>query len=305
MARRLIWIRALFFLIFFIEFYAPIPAEAFLINEWEPLTLASKPTEPTPNPATPGSSWQESKSGMNFLWIKEGCFKMGSPPKIQDRDSDEGPVHEVCLPGFWLASTEITQEQWRLILREIPANWPAGRLGEHYPVTNVSITEIETLLDKLNQSYAGQLFFRLPTEAEWEYACRDGGMMVSFPNNAFPNTIGWNVQNSAGASHPVATRAPSRLGLFDMSGNVWEWTQDLYQRDAYATHARTSPSQAGTGLYRVIRGGGWDSPTDALRCANRGFELLTKKRPNLGLRLAIQVDHKKSEERPKLKDLPF
>ncbi|MBF0307928.1 MAG: formylglycine-generating enzyme family protein [Magnetococcales bacterium] len=277
------------------------PACAFLMDEWAP--IAAESGDNTSRTALePGVPWQEGTSGMRFQWIAAACYAMGSHPQVEDRETDEGPVHEVCVDGFWLADREVTQGQWRSIMRTNPAMF---RKGDDYPVEQVSWEDVEAFLKRINGLYENRAHFRLPREAEWEFACRNAGERMRYPNGESPNQSGWYAENASGGSHRAATLAANRLGLYDMAGNVWEWTEDAYFSDAYSRHERQNPLVTGRSVYRVIRGGGWGSQAAKLRCANRGFELFSVKRSDLGFRLVVEKAIEKPKPPPEVKNLPF
>ncbi|MBF0142491.1 MAG: SUMF1/EgtB/PvdO family nonheme iron enzyme [Magnetococcales bacterium] len=277
-------------------------AGAFLVNEWDPLPIAGAP-EAEVTEAKSGSPWLETRSGIAFAWLEGGCYRMGTRPGGEGMDADEEPLHEVCLSGFWLGRQEVTQGQWRRIMRDNPA---ANREGDDYPVERVSREEIEAFLLRVNAPYAGKISIRLPTEAQWEFACRDRGEARTYPHGGAPSQIAWHDENSGGRSQKVGTRRPGRLGLWDMSGNVWEWVADGYRAEAYASHAKQDPEVPAGGGQGVIRGGGFRSPSKELRCLNRGFAATSEKRPDLGLRLAVVVAPPPVKKiRPKLTELPF
>ncbi len=290
-----------FGLVFLLLFFLSSVASAYLINEWEPLDVGSGESDEMVEPRA-GQPWREPISGIRLLWIAGDCFKMGSAPSAKDREEDEGPLHEVCLSGYWLGETEVTQGQWQRVMRNNPAH---SRKGERYPVENISLGDVEALTSKLNERYRGRVRFRLPTEAEWEYACRTGGLNIPFPGADQPDQLGWHRGNGQGSPQVVTTRQPNRLGLYDMGGNVWEWTADTYEKDAYSRHQHNDPRTSGRVPYRTIRGGGWKTAASSMRCANRGFERATSKRDDLGLRLAAEIDVLMEDGRPDITEMPF
>lgn len=261
-------------------------ARAYLINEWEHIEIIGATREEAVK-AEPGKNWKEPLSGMEFLWVEGGCFHLGSPPRIEGRDGDEGPVRRVCLAGYWIGRKEVSQGEWRKVMRSNPAHF---RKGDDYPLERVTWVEAESFVRKLNEMYPGKINFRLPTEAEWEYACRDKGQAVRFAGAADPAEVGWFADNSGSSTQMIASRMPNRMGLFDMSGNVWEWMRDSYQGNAYAKMETENPVMENSSVYKVIRGGSWTSEGRSLRCSNRGFEAFSSKRNDLGLRLVRVID---------------
>ncbi|MBF0620779.1 MAG: formylglycine-generating enzyme family protein [Magnetococcales bacterium] len=271
----------------------PLSVHAFLVNEWQPIDTMTGEA-PEAEPARPGRNWTEPYSEMSFVWIPGGCFKMGSPPRIEGRDADEGPVHDSCLSGFWMGRYEVTQGQWQRVMRHNPANF---RKGEEYPVERVSWEDAESFVRKMNARYPGIYRFRLPTEAEWEYVCRNLGKRVRYAGGGDPDSMSWYAGNSGNFTQPVGTRTPNVLGVGDLSGNVWEWVVDAYEKDGYQTHKRNNPVVEKPSVYRALRGGGWVSPQKSLRCANRGFEHFTTRRTDIGLRL-VRVLHGQEDKPP-------
>ena len=241
----------------------------------------------------PGLPWTEPLSGMQLLWVPGGCFKMGSPPSAEGRDADEGPVHPVCLSGFWMGKKEVNQGEWQQITQKNPATF---RLNNTFPIESVSRMEVESFTSKLNSYYKGRVVFNLPTEAQWEYACRSGGQKTILPGYNQADQLAWYKTNSMGSTQSTGTRAGNRLGLLDMGGNVWEWVQDTYVNSAYRQperlrgHAVRDPVITGTSSFSVVRGGGWNDSVNTLRCSNRGFERFSHRRSDLGVRMAVQVD---------------
>ncbi|MBF0191409.1 MAG: SUMF1/EgtB/PvdO family nonheme iron enzyme [Magnetococcales bacterium] len=277
-------------------------AVASLINEWESLELEGRATR-SALVVKPGESWQDPTSGVNLLWIAGGCFQMGSPPRAEGRESDEGPVQN-CVGGYWLAETEVTQAQWRRVMHNNPSRF---RMGDAYPVENISREEVNEFIATLNAQARLNVQFRLPTEAEWEFACRDGGERMVYPGGSDPARLAWFAGNSHGTTQPVGQKKANRLGFKDMSGGVWEWVQDRYQPD-YNNKASANPESPGHEAFYAIRGGGWQDDVSALRCANRGFQSLTSRRPDLGLRLAASPKSKEKKSKPRqtdLKHIPF
>jgi formylglycine-generating enzyme required for sulfatase activity len=203
--------------------------------------------------------------GIEFVWIPPGKFSMGSPSSESERDSDEGPMREVVIEkGFWMGKTEVTQAQWDKVMEDNPSEFKGGDLPAER-VNWVDATEFcRVLSEKTGQSYA------LPTEAQWEYACRAGSTTAySFGDDpAFLQDYGWCESNSGEQTHPVAQKLPNPWGLYDMHGNVWEWCQDLYSKD-YNPTKDGKPSQD---VFKVLRGGSWSYGARLCRSANRDHD---------------------------------
>ncbi|OGR37637.1 MAG: hypothetical protein A2051_03100 [Desulfovibrionales bacterium GWA2_65_9] len=217
----------------------------------------------------PGEVWREPATGMEFAWVPGGCFDMGCGPWTQDCELYEYPVHRVCVDGFWLGRFEVTQDQWRRVMGASPAaNQGDGAL----PVELVSWHEAKAFAERLSSLGAG--VFRLPTEAQWEFAARSGGRPERFAGGAPEDAAGWNYENSGGRSHPAGGKAGNGLGLFDMTGNVFEWCADVFDRGFYARSPRNNPlctDPGGTPAdWRVRRGGSFGNLARDTRTAMRG-----------------------------------
>ncbi len=179
---------------------------------------------------------------------------MGSPGNEKDRSLNEGPQHEVTISKpFYMGKYEVTQAQWQAVM----GNNPSYFNGNNLPVDGVSWNDCQDFIQKLNQ--LGQGTFRLPTEAEWEYACRAGTTTRFYwgddPSYAQIKDYGWYDGNSGGKTHEVGAKLPNKFGLFDMSGNVYELCQDWYGKYSSGTHI--DPAGAVNGSLRVLRGGDW------------------------------------------------
>ena len=236
-----------------------------------PYTLTAESSTPTA-----GQIWKEPVTGMEFVWVPGGCYEMGCGDWTSDCYRDEKPVHEVCVDGFWMGKTEVTQGQWKQIMGDNPAKF---KKGDNYPLENALYEEMEKFMNKLSTVSEGAYIFRFPTEAEWEYACRSGGKPEKYAGGSDLNQVAWYSGNSNDSTHAVATKAPNGLGLFDMSGNVHEWCADYYRVSAYGKHKRNNPlfrleeGDIGGSKQKVYRGGCWNSKPKFSRCAARSYEL--------------------------------
>ncbi|MBF0156595.1 MAG: formylglycine-generating enzyme family protein [Magnetococcales bacterium] len=221
--------------------------------------------------ASPNGSrnWRDPVTGMEFVWIPEGTFGMGCGSWVEECYDDERPLHLVTLKGFWLGKYEVTQAQWQGMMGSNPNadKHNDGRTRENHPVGFLSWTDAITFIQKLNARSDGK--FRLPTEAEWEYACRSGGREERYAGGGELAASAWYHDNSEVTTHPVGTKRSNNLGLHDLSGNVQEWVQDRYDMGAYDHHSRFNPL-ATQGEEAVIRGGNYYSGnTLSLRCTYR------------------------------------
>jgi len=183
--------------------------------------------------------------------VPGGCFQMGDT--FGDGDKDEKPVHEVCLDGFLMGKFEVTQGLWQAVMAENPAYF---KKGPGYPVETVSWEDVQIFLKALNAKTGKS--FRLPTEAEWEYACRSGGKQQKYCGGENRDVLAWYKDNSGEMTHPVGQKAANGLGLYDMSGNVWEWVQDWYDKGYYGKSPGQNPTGASSGSGRDLRGGSWN-----------------------------------------------
>ena len=205
-------------------------------------------------------------SGMEFVSIPGGSFTMGSPPSEEGRLSSESPQHEVTIQPFYMMSTEVTQAQWKVVM----GNNPSYFNGSNLPVERVTWNDCQKFINKLNQMDPGK-GYRLPTEAEWEYACRAGTTTPFHSGNSESDLgrAGWYSENSGRTTHSVGTREPNAWGLYDMHGNVWEWCEDRYHHSYYLAPSNSSPWVSDGDSTRVIRGGSWTYGSSVARCAYR------------------------------------
>jgi formylglycine-generating enzyme required for sulfatase activity len=226
-----------------------------------------------------------------FLRVRAGSYERGSPAEEVGRAADEGPRHRVTLSrDFYLGQTEVTQAQWQAIMRGNPSVFQDGPDAAQRPVEWISWNDSQAFLAALNALGLGR--FRLPTEAEWEYAAR-GGTSTRFPwgeDSSYRELAanGWGNPRSEGRTHRVATRRANPWGFFDLAGNVWEWCSDW--KGPYAAGEQTDPVGPHAGTARVIRGGSWFNEPEALRSANRHGHPPDSRQTNLGLRLVLEPE---------------
>ena len=168
-----------------------------------------------------------------------------------DAESDEKPTHSVTVSDFYIGKYEVTQAQWKAVMGSNPSDFK----GDNLPVENVSWNDIQEFITKLNAQTGKK--FRLPTEAEWEYAARGGNQSKGYKYSGSDSIdeVAWYGDNSSSTTHPVGQKSPNELGIYDMSGNVFEWCQDWY--GSYSSEAQTNPTGPSSGSYRVLRGGSW------------------------------------------------
>lgn len=227
----------------------------------------------------------------NMVEIDGGSFYMGATSEQQaDAYDTEAPMHYVTVSSFFLNKYEVSQAEWNAVMDQYPSNY-YGEDKDDYPVEMVSWVECQEFIDKLNDLTG--LRFRLPTDAEWEYAARGGvlsnGYKYSGANDV--DCISWHKGNSDQHPHPVGTRGANELGLYDMNGNVWEWCQDWYANDYFAkSNGATNPVGPISGRYKIIRGGSWFDDIRLCRTSSRYMNIDTNFDPGTGLRLAMDVD---------------
>lgn len=240
---------------------------------------------------------------IEMVYIPPGTFMMGSATGT----ADEKPVHQVSIKAFYLSRTEITVNQWRFFVKESgylteaeknggglirwnnklqikkDASWqnPYLKQTENHPVVLISWNDAQAFCYWLSHK-TGE-YYCLPTEAEWEYACRAGSHEECYGNL---DEISWYEYNSGGNTHPVATKKPNRFGLYDMLGNVWEWCQDYYGAHYYSESPVRNPTGPETGTERISRGGTWCSQPSRIRAAFRRHDSAHFRFYRLGFRVA-------------------
>jgi formylglycine-generating enzyme required for sulfatase activity len=217
--------------------------------------------------------------GLRMVLVPAGSFVMGSPPDAPLRQEEEVPRRVTVTRAFRISATEVTQRQWLALM---PTNRSPHR-GDDLPVTSVSWREAEEFCRKLSQKEGAT--YRMPTEAEWEYACRAGADLGGATDLG---AVAWYAENAGGVTHPVGQKEPNAWGLHDMLGNVAEWTLD-----AYGPYPRVGkeadPKGPATGSTRVVRGGSWRGFLPALRCAARVGAPESYQLPHVGLRVVREV----------------
>ncbi len=242
------------------------------------LVVAAVSVVSSPGHAEPPADEVTNSVGMRLVRVAPGSFVMGSPPGDPMRQQEETPHRVTLTRAFRIAATEVTAQQWIAVM---PPN-RSPQPGEDRPVASVSWTEAQEFCSELSRKEGRT--YRLPTEAEWEYACRAGASSTTAAGTDL--AAAWYSENSEGTTHPVALRAPNAWGLFDMLGNVAEWTTDVY--GPYPRDDVKDPAGPATGSTKVVRGGSWRSFPPALRCAARVGTPESYQLPHLGLRV-VQV----------------
>ena len=232
---------------------------------------------------------------LDMVWIKRGNFAMGSPTDEPERDQNEGPQHQVTISrGFYLGKYEITQAQWESVMATRP--WAGKSNVEEnpdHPAVYISWKDVQTFIARLNRA-TGAPTYRLPTAAEWEYACR-AGTTTPWSFGADKNATkkyAWYSDNAWALgepyAHAVGTKLPNPWGLHDMHGNVWEWVQNWYSNKPYAEPPAQDPQGPTQGSLRVGRGGAFGNYAHVLRSANRSGGDPTSRNAGTGTRLLRQ-----------------
>ena len=258
-----------------------------------------------PQPTLPSQSVVQSESnsnvlpitvnGISFNMIKVdgGTFTMGATSEQQNPAKDEKPAHKVALSPYYIGETEVTQALWKAVMgntvREqrdkANTSWFLYGEGDNYPMYYVSWDECQEFIRKLNE--ITNMRFCLPTEAEWEFAARGGNKSnhMQYSGSGNIDDVAWYYGNSGKKAHPVKTKKANELGIYDMSGNVWEWCQDW--KDTYGKKAQTNPKGPHRGVRRVLRGGSWCFGVSSCRSSNRDGNSSGVRDGNLGFRLAL------------------
>ncbi|MBF0461737.1 MAG: formylglycine-generating enzyme family protein [Magnetococcales bacterium] len=227
--------------------------------------------------------------GMAFVLIPSGSFTMGAPsgPDAKNLNYDEVPQHPVAISkAFYLGKYEVTQAQWESIM----GNNPSEFKGADRPVEKVNFVDVQQFVKRLNEK-EGTEVYRLPTEAEWEYAAR-AGTTTRFPwgeSECGAELFAWYDANSGKQTHPVGQKQPNAWGLYDMEGNVWEWVQDWHDGRYYENTPGNDPTGPEKGSYRVFRGGSWEYEPALLRPSYRNDSRPDRRYNDLGFRLARTI----------------
>ena len=211
--------------------------------------------------------------------VSGGTFTMGATAEMTEPYDNEKPTHQVTLSNYYIGETEVTQALWKAVM----GNNPSYFKGDNLPVENVSWNDCQEFINKLNVATGRK--FRLPTEAEWEFAARGGNQSrrTQYSGSSNIDDVAWD--NSSDETHPVKTKCPNELGLYDMSGNVWEWCQDWFGN--YSSYSQTNPTGPNSGSKRVDRGGGWYGDARYCRSSMRSWSPPDYSNSNIGFRLAL------------------
>ena len=242
--------------------------------------------KPKPRPNKPSAA-QTRKAILdrlvaNMVYVEGGTFTMGATAEQgSDADGFEKPTHQVTLSTFYIGKYEVTQAEWKAVMGTNPSHFK----GDNLPVEFVSWDDCQEFIRKLNELTGKQ--FRLPTEAEWEYAARGGKRSygAKYAGGGDIGNVAWYKENSNSTTHPVGLKRANELGLYDMTGNVWEWCQDRYGK--YSSTSQTNPQGPGSGRDRVLRGGCWGNVARYCRLSGRIYDFPGIRTNGIGLRLVL------------------
>jgi formylglycine-generating enzyme required for sulfatase activity len=225
--------------------------------------------------------------------VKGGCYLMGDT--FGDGEANEKPVHQVCVSDFYIGKFVVTQAIWHEVMR----NNPSYKDCVSCPVENVSFDDAQQFINKLNDQTGKN--YRLPYEAEWEYAARSGGKHEKWAGTSNQDELekyAWFAGNNGKTTQRVGGKKPNGLGLYDMTGNVWEWCKDWYGADYYQNSPKNNPHGPLSGSTRVLRGGSWGNSAGNGRAAFRGGTVPSGRRDFIGFRLVLPADHSSVRVRP-------
>ena len=270
------------------------------ITRNKPKTAVTKPkpatkpkAKPKPAPRRNSTSHSSSTTSLsaelnklinNMVYVSGGTFTMGGTSEQgSDADDSEKPTHSVTLSSYYICKYEVTQALWRAVMGSNPSYFK----GDNLPVESVSWNDCQTFINRLN-SYTGRNF-RLPTEAEWEFAARGGNYSrhYKYSGSNYISDVAWYGDNSGDRTHPVGTKQANELGLYDMSGNVWEWCSDWY--GSYSSYSQTDPIGPNNGSNRMDRGGCWGNFAKRCRPAYRSYGTPGYRDHGRGLRLVLSL----------------
>lgn len=229
-------------------------------------------------------------ASFKMILVQGGSFIMGcTSEQGSSCYGDEKPTHSVTLSDFWMGETEVTQALWKAVMGSNPSDFK----GDNLPVDQVKWDDCQDFVRKLNNLMAGKISsdwkFALPTEAQWEYAARGGKYKSTYRYAGSNNLdeVAWHPDNSSGKTHPVKSKRPNALGLYDMSGNVYEWCADWFDSDYYGVSPYGDPKGPSSGSGRVLRGGSEYNSADDCRVSHRGHHNTASTGSNFGFRIVL------------------
>ena len=218
-----------------------------------------------------GQNYTEDRVGIEFVFVQKGRFEMGD--LFGEGNPDESPVHEVFVDDFYIGKYSVTRGQWRKVMGNVPEKFDYPKelnLDDNFPMEFVSWFQAQEFIERLNLLTKGN--YRLPNEAEWEYAARSGGKKDRWAGTSDVNELGeyaWFDENSGNTIHPVGQKKPNGLGIYDMSGSVHEWVYDIHDKDAYSLYVQNIPIKETSDGFRVFRGGSFHRHKSGMRCSRR------------------------------------
>lgn len=231
---------------------------------------------------------------MKMVWVEGGDFMMGCTSEQGNCDDDEQNVRRVTVDGYWIGMLEVTQAQWEKVMgtsiyqqkNKANSQWSVYGVGPDYPMYYVSWDEAMEFCRLLSQK-TGKTY-TLPTEAQWEYAARGGNKAdgTKYAGSNMIDAVAWYTDNSGNSTHPVGTKRGNALGIYDMSGNVWEWCKDWYS-NSYVSYDTNNPTGPSSGSFRVSRGGSWDCGASYCRVSNRSGSTPDHRGSTLGFRVVL------------------
>ena len=240
---------------------------------------------PAPSAGAAPGKIVDAHTGIELAWVPGGTLERGDA-YWGSAGGKERKVAAVTVSAFYLGRTEVTQAQWEKVMGSNPSRFK----GPDRPVEQVGWADAQEFVKRLS-GLTGRAY-RLPTEAEWEYAARSGGKAERWAGTSDPDRLGdyaWHRGNSGRETHPVGLKLPNGLGLCDMSGNVWEWCQDYYAESYEGAGGAADPQGPAEGTLRIERGGSWDDEPEILRTSHRHFSDPTWIRDALGFRIALSA----------------
>ena len=224
-----------------------------------------------------------SKMLENMIFVDGGTFIMGTENNDYRQNQDNTPAHLVEIEPFFICRYEVTQDEWELVTGSNPSEFQ----GANLPVENISWEDCQVFINKLNDMTG--MDFRLPSEAEWEYAAQGGkySLHYNYAGSEYPKSVAWYADNSKAKTHQVGKKRPNELGIYDMSGNVSEWCRDYYEFSFYQHSPSLNPTGPEKGQNKVVRGGAWMMNENYINIKYRAVYPTNEKNSSIGLRLAM------------------